>query len=194
MRAFAFHILLTFVHIYPIFVSQMFHRHICVSPMEGNISIRFYPNSTKTVGEKVKIYCRVTIDRKKSEFYTGFLISPKAWDDKKRKTNNMDINAELVEIETKLHRKRRELLDRDIPLTASNVVEHFKGGKSSKTYLLEYFYAHIIFIEAKGEHSKVTYSQYRSTFKILTAFIKDALKKNDLVAYRSEFQCDRSIG
>lgn len=137
------------------------------------MSIRFYPHRKKTIGEKHKIYCRITINRKKSEFYTGLAILPSAWDNEKRKTNNVDINAELSEVESKLFRIRRDLIDKDIPLTSSNIVDYYKGHKSTKFYILEYFDAHVQFIKNKGEHSRVTISQYGSTYKILIKFIRN---------------------
>jgi integrase/recombinase XerD len=145
------------------------------------MSIRFYPHRKKTIGEKHKIYCRITLNRKKSELYTGLAILPGAWDNEKRKTNNVDINAELSELESKLFRIRRDLIDKDIPLTSSNIVDYYKGHKSTKFFILEYFDAHVQFIKNKGEHSIITISQYGATHKILIKFIRNHLKKNDLL-------------
>ena len=149
--------------------------------MSSNLSIRFYLNTHKKSGEKFKIYCRITIDRIKSEFYTGFSVSSDAWDDAKRSTNDTNINAELAEIENKIYTIRRSLLDNQIPLTPSIIVDHYKGKKSTKIYIIEYFSQHVKYIETKGEHAKVTLSQYRTTLKILKQFINDHLKKHDLL-------------
>ena len=79
-------------------------------------------------GSKVKIYCRITIDRLKSEFYTGFANLPQDWNDKLRLSNRLEINIELSAIENRIYNIRRQLLDNQIPLTASNVVQYYKGN------------------------------------------------------------------
>ena len=155
--------------------------------MANNLSIRFYLNKQKKSGEKLKIYCRITIDRAKSEFYTGFSVSPEAWNDEKRLTHDPEINAELAEIENKIHRIRRSLIDSQISLTASNIIDYYKGNRSTRTYILTYFSGHVKYIETKGEHSKVTLSQYGATLKILKQFINDLMKKHDLLLSEVNF-------
>ena len=149
--------------------------------MSSNLSIRFYLNKQKKAVEKHKIYCRIIMDRAKSEFYTGFKVSPESWNEEKRITLNPEINAELAEIESKIYRVRRNIIDNQLPLTAFNIVEYYKGSKSISTYILGYFTEHIMYIETKGELSKITISQYKATFKIIKQFINDSLKKHDLL-------------
>ena len=110
--------------------------------MSSNLSIRFYPNKNKTVGDKHKIYCRITVNRIKSEFYTGFPVSPESWDDDRRTTSNIVINTELAEIENRIYTIRRSLIDHEIEVTASNIVDQLKGKKSTRTYIIEYFDLH----------------------------------------------------
>ena len=155
--------------------------------MSNNLSIRFYHNRQKKSGEKFKIYCRITIDRAKSEFYTGFAVSPEAWNDEKRMTDDPEINAELAEIENKIYRVRRSLLDSQISMTASNIIDYYKGNRSTRTYVITYFSEHIKYIKTKGEHSKVTLSQYGATLKILKQFINDLMKKHDLLLSEVNF-------
>ena len=160
--------------------------------MSNNLSIRFYHNRQKKSGEKFKIYCRITIDRAKSEFYTGFAVSPEAWNDEKRMTDDPEINAELAEIENKIYRVRRSLLDSQISMTASNIIDYYKGNRSTRTYIIAYFSEHIKYIETKGEHSKVTLSQYRATLKILKQFINDLMKSMTYCFWRSILIFSRS--
>ena len=45
-----------------------------------SLSFRFYLNDRTKIGDRSKIYGRLIINRKKSEFYSGFAIEPKGWD------------------------------------------------------------------------------------------------------------------
>lgn len=156
--------------------------------MSNKLSIRFYLNKQKKAGEKNKIYCRIIVDRVKAEFYIGFAVSLGSWNELKRSTDNPEINAEIAEIESQIYRVRRNLIDNQIPLTASNIVEYYKGNKSTRTYTIGYFSEHRNYIETKGELSKVTISQYKTTLKIITQFINKYLKKHDILLTEVNFK------
>ena len=88
------------------------------------MSIKFYLNTTKTIGDKIKIYCRIIIDRRKSEFYTGFSIREEFWNaESGRAYRDADLNNELAKIESKVYDIRRSILDSGLLLTSSNIVD-----------------------------------------------------------------------
>ncbi len=56
------------------------------------------------------------------------------------------------------------------------------------TFLFLFKNLHIKYIEEKGEHSKVTLSQYRATSKILKQFLNDYLNKQELLVVEVNFR------
>lgn len=156
--------------------------------MPSNLSIRFYLNRQKKDGRKIKTYCRITIDRLKSEFYTGFSVLPQDWNIKLRSSTNFEINAELSDIENKIYRIRRQLLDDHIPLTATNIVKYYKGENITKATLMTYFNDNVQSKIKSGRYSKVTISQYHATYKILKRFIADYSGKHDILIHEIDFK------
>jgi len=69
--------------------------------MADSFSIKFYLNKNKSRGkDEYKIYGRLIIDRKKSEFATNYYINETGWDIAKgRAKKNMAINDELAVFE-----------------------------------------------------------------------------------------------
>jgi len=149
--------------------------------MSDNLSILFYLNKQKPSGEKYKIYCRIIVNRQKSEFYTGFAIKENSWNDQKRISDVPIINEELAEISSKIYKIRRNLIDCQIPITAAAIIDYYKGNKSPNTYLSVYFAKHVKDIASKAELSRITISQYKTTEKIVNDFLKKQLKKKDLL-------------
>ena len=72
--------------------------------MAHSISLRFYLNTSKTRGNEFKIYGRLIVDRKKSEFATNYYIEENKWDDAKgRAKKSSTINDELTELEAEIN-------------------------------------------------------------------------------------------
>ena len=169
--------------------------HLCftnfytVSPLNDSLSIKFFLNTTKTAGDKIKIYCRIIIDRRKSEFYTGFSIKAGFWNtESSRAYRDANLNNELTKIESKIYDIRRSILDLGLPLTASNIVDYYNGKKKLKVYLLSYFTNHLQHIKSKGELARITIAQYFTTFKIVQQFVQNTLKKNDVLIAEVDYR------
>jgi site-specific recombinase XerD len=157
--------------------------------MVDSLSIKFYLNSAKTIGDKIKIYCRIIIDRRKSEFYTGFGIKEEFWNAESMRANrDADLNNELTKIESKIYDFRRSVLDSGLPLTASNIVDYYSGKKILKVYLLSYFSRHLQHIKSKDELARITIAQYFTTHRIVQRFIQENLKKNDVLISEVDYR------
>ena len=48
--------------------------------MANNLSYKFYPHLEKPKGDLYPIYLRLSLNRKKAEYSTGYNISIKEWD------------------------------------------------------------------------------------------------------------------
>ena len=157
--------------------------------MNETLSIKFYLNKTKILGDKIKIYCRIIIDRRKSEFYTGFSITNDFWNAQSgRSYYDPDLNNELAKIESKIYDIRRSLLDSGQLLTSSNIVDHYSGKKKLKVFLLKYFNNHLQHIKSKAELSRITIAQYFTTYKIVGQFIRETLRKNDVLISEVDYR------
>jgi len=149
--------------------------------MADSFSLRFYLNKEKTRGNnEYKIYGRLIIDRKKSEFATSYFSEEKTWDVQKgRAKKNMVINDELAVFEAEINRIRRKLLDEGKPVSSKVVVEYLKGDRKEKRFLLEYMEEHMQKIISKGEHAENTCNHYKSSYNIYAQFLNKQLKAQD---------------
>jgi integrase/recombinase XerD len=157
--------------------------------MADSLSIKFYLNTAKLMGDKIKIYCRIIIDRRKSEFYTGFGIKKEFWNVESGKAyRDADINNELIKIESKIYDIRRSILDSGLLLTASNIVDYYNGKKILKVYLLNYFTNHLQHIKSKDELARITIAQYYTTFRIVQQYVQETLKKSDVLIAEVDYR------
>ena len=149
--------------------------------MTHSYSIKFYLNKAKSRGDEYKIYGRLIIDRKKSEFATNYFISEDKWDSAKgRARKNININEELGELENTINRIRRKFIDEEKPVSANGIISILKGDKKEKRELLEYMQEHINEIKLKGEHSPFTLNHYTTSQSIYKKFIKHQYNKEDI--------------
>jgi integrase/recombinase XerD len=149
--------------------------------MAQSFSLRFYLNVNKTKGNEFKIYGRLIVDRKKSEFATNYFIEESKWDNAKgRAIRNSTINDELAELEAEINRIRRKLLDDDKPVTSKAIIDLLKGVKQETRSLLEFVNEHIEQIHRMGEHSRNTENHYKSSCNVYRRFITEKLRKKDV--------------
>ncbi|HUS85674.1 MAG TPA: site-specific integrase [Bacteroidales bacterium] len=157
--------------------------------MSDSLSIKFYLNTSKTIGDKTKIYCRIIIDRRKSEIFTGFSIKEEFWNAVSGRANrDTALNNELTKIESKIYDIRRSILDLGLPLTSSSIADYYRGKKKLKVYLLKYFNDHLQHIKSKNELSDITIAHYFTTHSIVQRFVHEILKKNDILVSEVDYR------
>nr|WP_321451477.1 site-specific integrase [uncultured Carboxylicivirga sp.] len=149
--------------------------------MADSFSLKFYLNKNKPRGkDEYKIYGRLIIDRKKSEFATNYYITENGWDVAKgRAKKNMAINDELSEAESEVNRIRRKLLDDGKPVSSKIIIQILKGERKEKRFLLEYMAEHIQNMRIKGENAENTCNHYQSSYNIYEQFINNNFKNQD---------------
>jgi len=129
------------------------------------------------------------LDRRKSEFYTGFSIREELWkSDAGRAHNDADLNNELAKIESRIYDIRRSLLDAGLPLSSSSIVDHFSGKKKLKVFLLKYFDNHLQHIKSKAELSRITIAQCFTTYGIVKRFVQEILRKSDVLIAEVDYR------
>jgi len=145
-------------------------------------------NENKTKGNEFKIYGRLIIDRKKSEFATSFFIEETKWDNAQgRAIRNSTINDELAALEAEINRIRRKLLDDDKPITSKAIIDILKGVKQETRTLLGFIYEHIDQLHRMGEHSINTVNHYKSSCNIYSRFINEKLNKKDVPLHSIDY-------
>lgn len=156
--------------------------------MSSSFSIKFYLNRNKGKGEQFKIYGRLIHDRKKCEFATNYYIEETKWDDARgRAKRNQVINDELSDLEARINRIRRKLLDDEKPVSSRIIIEILKGDRKEKRSLLEYINEHIEEIIRKKEHAENTRNHYKSSRNIYAKFIKENLKRSDVTIHSIDY-------
>ena len=144
-----------------------------------SLTIRFFLNNNSKKGEKIKIYCRLIVNRQKSEFATNHYIDPKNWDKlAQRPKNGILIQQELSDIENKIFTIRRNLIDKDIKPTAKNIVNMLKnkGSKHVPLDLITFYQMQFDEMKDKNESSVSTIRHYSGTLKILKKFYEYSKK------------------
>lgn len=160
--------------------------------MKESFTIKFFLNKnvskTQSGVEYYKIYCRVTKDRKKSEFATGVYEDEKVWHKNGGRSNKSAVNDELAEVEHKLRRLRRRFLDDEKFYTAKSLVQSYKNNGGSPIQLISYINKHIEEITLKEEHAINTINHYKASRNIYAAFVKKIYKQDDIFINQLDFE------
>ena len=139
--------------------------------MKKSISpIYFFSNKVNREGKRI-LYCRIRINRKKSEFATGIYAFPEEWNEQfRRSTNDQLVNKKLSDLETRLQDIADKLYFDNKPISAKLIVDLYKGKNHSNYSISEYFNYYLygkgkIKILAKGYSSKfITLNKYLQNF------------------------------
>ena len=139
--------------------------------MRKSISpIYFFSKKVNREGKRI-IYCRIRIDRKKSEFATGIYAFPKDWNEQfRRSTTDIEANRKLSDLETRLQDIADKLYFDNKTVTAKLLVDLYKGKNHSNYSISEYFNYYLygkgkINILAKGYSAKfITLNKYLQDF------------------------------
>lgn len=146
--------------------------------MIQSLSIRFYLNHHKAKGDKMPVYLRITLNRKKAEAATSYLLEQKEWnEDNQRTKKNTAINQHLSDIENKVYDIVRQLEREKKPLTATIIKDYLLNKNKLNATLLEYYDNYLSRIIQAGELQLDSIQRYRDTLGHLKNFLE--IKKLD---------------
>ena len=138
---------------------------------------------------KCPLRCRITFNKKRKEFSTGFFINPDYWNSKKQKaipSNNENdfINTQISLIIQKVNQAFLFLQVSQQVFDVEDVYLQYRGKnvKSRKT-LLEVFELHNVRMKmliGKG-YTKSTYSKFIEAKNHTSNFIKNQYNKSDML-------------
>ena len=149
--------------------------------MYAPFSIKFYLRVQNELGPKFKIYCRVILNRKKSEFATNLKVEEKYWYADSETTRFSYMNEEIADLRMKLYKIKRSLEDEEKLYHPRDIIDVLKNRKKENHYILAYFGKYIKRITVREEHSQSTLKHYRLAFKYLEKFINEQLLRDDVM-------------
>lgn len=144
--------------------------------MTPGISVKFYLATDKNEEfEGFQVYCRITIDRIKSEIATGQFFFPKEWNDKAgRPKDEFSLKAKaLRDLYDEIRIIVSRLKEEDLPITSKSIKMRLKAGSPRKgVSLVEYFDKFIQHIEKdQVNYRNATVNHYKATLNHLKNFL-----------------------
>lgn len=160
--------------------------------MFGTINILFYPKKRDSDTDgKVTIYCRVTVNSKRSEFSLRRTVDEQRWDSHsgRLRGTSMEVsnfNRFLDNVKNRLYDTYDVLLKEREDISAT-IIKNIYLGKEGKEYMvLEIFQEHNDEIESllgKG-FTKGTLQRYSAAYKHISAYIQQIYHRNDIPVRR----------
>ena len=162
--------------------------------MSANLSLKFYLNEDKLKGDKVKIYLRITYNRKKAEIATAHAILPAEWDEAKQKAKkNPTINQAIADIEAKIYQIKTVLEYEGRSISARILKGVYIGKDKIAPYLIEFYQEYIDELENHPDRSPETVSIYKQTFNYVKAFVKSKYRASDILIKQIDFKFVKNL-
>lgn len=160
-------------------------------------SVRYFLNHRNKKSEnKVPIFLRVSIHRKKSEVFLNQFADPQFWDDSKQRLivkskSDSFVNHGLNELENKINEIVWDLEHDNEVVSAKAVVQRLTGkSKKSRNSVLTFIDQFIDEAKAKGELSKEVIMQYSTMKTHLTKYFKTKGREDMLLSQMKRSDLD----
>src|SRR5688572_19838338 len=134
------------------------------------------------------IYCRITVDGKRSNISINRWVHPKRWADtdklqKARKNEDKELNFYMESIRTRIKEIERELIDSKTLVTSENIKNLYTGNTTKSKTLIEIFEWHNKNFQDmvdSEERSEGTLDRYKCVLNHIKDFIKLKYKRTDI--------------
>lgn len=160
-------------------------------------STAFVLRNAKGNEKEALIYCRITVNKQRTEFSIKKKVRKSIWNNGQAKTTSEEgrsINAYLKQVEATLFRHYQERRANRKPVTAEELKNAYLGlGEVEEHTLLELVGYHNV--QMKSTLSLGTLKNYFTTQKYLQRFLREVFRKKDVylseLNYRfiTEFEC-----
>lgn len=150
----------------------------------NNCTVSFY---LKPVSKKAKqgqpVYCRIIVNRKKAEFFTGEHADPEKWSNEGMPLRNPRLQEYLSHIQERILSKRRELEYQQREITAMALKDYYRNGDAKETtQFCSYFDEFFNKIKSlSSEYSPVTLKKYHTTIMHFRNFLQKRAKEDVLM-------------
>lgn len=144
---------------------------------------------------KCPIRCRITYNKKRKIFSTGFFINPNYWNSKEQlakppSKENTFINTQLSLIKQQINQAFLFLQVNEKEFDVEDIYLQHKGKsiKSEKTFLEVFDYHNSKVKKTIGiDYVESTYKKFEECKRLMKKFIRHKYKKNDLVLQNIKF-------
>jgi integrase/recombinase XerD len=153
------------------------------------ISIKFYLNELKAKGNKLPIYLRITVNRKKSEIFTTHSVPENEWDESKQRTKkNLVVNQSLNNTESEVYDIIHQLQKESKKIT-SIAIKNYLSKKDKINYgVIEYYDYWLENMRKANEVEGVTVDMYGYTQNYIQKFLTEFKKTNDTPIENVDFK------
>ncbi len=138
-----------------------------------SVSFKFYLSEKPSSGDKLKIYGRLTINRRKAEFYTNFSCEKENWNEIAQKPkNDFLIEQELADIKSKVFKIRRSFIDQEIEHSPRDVIDILKdrGNKQKGIKFTDYYANYTQELIDMGNAAISSIRQHKGSLILLNRF------------------------
>ena len=164
--------------------------------MSKTFSLLFYVKSSKKDENGIApIYCRITVDGKRSELSIKRNIEIERWSNEKGYVKGTteevkSINAYIDSVRNKLYKHQRDLLDKNILITADGLKNLYLGIDENRKTVVELFQYHNKQIESQigKDYATATHKKFTYTLNHLQAFMQWKYRNNDMNLHQVNFE------
>lgn len=161
----------------------------------SNVKISFFLKNRKNNLNQQPIVMTITMNKDRTQVFTGIWVDPKKWNDKLKKIKGTDeetqtLNDSLLSIMSHTRKVSNELLISGKPYNPNTIKQKIKEGFSSSKGVVE---SYEIFLERMkklipSKYTKSTLTKYTNTKERVKEFIKLYTQRNDIYLYELDSQ------
>src|SRR5690606_15883603 len=162
----------------------------CTMLENSRLSVVFLTRKHRDKNEKIRLYARVTVDGKRSEFSLNRELEVCLWDEKRKRGRGntpyvASVNRYLDEVFTGLHEIHRKLSLKKEGITSAEIKNIFLWGDDSGRTLLGLIAHHNTTMQAILKPG--TLKNYYSTEKCIKKFLREVKDLEDISLKRLDY-------
>jgi integrase len=153
---------------------------------QSKLSILFVANMAKLNRKGLcPLKCRITYNKKRKEFASGFMVDPKKWNSKLQLQKDSSLlNSNIEVIRSKLQKSYISVqLENDIFTVEDIALKYFNKPEQNKVYLISFYNIYLKKLNSLigKELKESTYKKFEYIRNDLKKFILAKFQKNDIL-------------
>jgi integrase len=138
-----------------------------------SLSIKFYLLKNREKSGMLPLYCRININRKKSEFSMNEWVDPRKWSEEGQTVKGSpELSAKIKAVYLELKGIRDQIIEGGRMPTSKEVKDKFLRKDELSSDLIEYLNSYIDQMVEIGDRSNSTLKKYTTVIKHLTEFLE----------------------
>ncbi|MCC9043312.1 site-specific integrase [Myroides sp. M-43] len=155
--------------------------------LEKTLSLNFFLKADREKSNLRGLYLRITVDGNRKEFSLNQKWDIKRWNQKAGRANGVKEDAKTLNylldtIISRITKYKLELLSKNVPITASLLMDYAQGKGTDRSRVLEEFQKHNdeMFKLVPKEYAIGTHERYVTARSHVGEFIKNVYNKDDI--------------